>query len=195
MLDTMYPPGPSGLPNNDDLGANSSTFLWEMLGMYPENSGSDNLVFSGAVFPHATISLANGNTVTINAPAASDSNYYVQNLKLNGSPHQKQYVPLSTLAQGATLDWTMGSSPSDGGNAPQDAPPSYTAGLQPVVGFASSPQVTVPPAEPPRSRSARGTRPRVSRASAPACQHRPGSRSAPPAGGSTSRRTGRAPRR
>ena len=35
---TMYQPGPS-LDNNDDLGANSSTFIWEMLGMYPENSG------------------------------------------------------------------------------------------------------------------------------------------------------------
>ena len=39
IRNTMYLPGPSGLQNNDDLGANSSTFIWEMLGMYPENSG------------------------------------------------------------------------------------------------------------------------------------------------------------
>ena len=31
----MYLPGPSGLANNDDLGANSSTFIWEMLGHVP----------------------------------------------------------------------------------------------------------------------------------------------------------------
>jgi predicted alpha-1,2-mannosidase len=145
MLTTMFQPGPSGLPNNDDLGANSSTFIWEMLGMYPENSGSDNLVFSGPHFPHAAISLANGNTITINAPAVSASNFYVQNLKLNGNEDQQLYVPFSTLAKGATLDWTMGSTPSGWGNAPQDAPPSYTAGLKSAVGFLGSQQVTVAP--------------------------------------------------
>ncbi len=145
MLSTMFPPGPSGLPNNDDLGANSSTFIWEMLGMYPENSGSDNLVFSGPHFPHASIALANGKTITINAPAASASNYYVQNLKLNGNEDQQLYVPFSTLSEGATLDWNMGSTPSDWGNAPKDAPPSYTAGLRSAVGFVGSQQVTVAP--------------------------------------------------
>jgi predicted alpha-1,2-mannosidase len=145
MLSTMYPPGPSGLPNNDDLGANSSTFIWEMLGMYPENSGSDNLVLSGPHFPQASISLDNGKTITINAPGASSSNYYVQNLKINGTPDQQLSVPFSTLSQGATMDWTLGSQPSSWGTAPQDAPPSYSAGLRPVVAAASKPQVTVAP--------------------------------------------------
>jgi predicted alpha-1,2-mannosidase len=141
---TMYPPGPS-LDNNDDLGANSSTFIWEMLGMYPENSGSGNLVFNGPSFPHAAINLPNGKTIAINAPGASPSEYYVQNLKINGSPYQKLYAPFSTLSQGATLDWTLGTTPSTWGNAPQDAPPSYTAGLRPVVGYLSSQQVNVAP--------------------------------------------------
>jgi predicted alpha-1,2-mannosidase len=145
MLNTMQAPGPSGLPNNDDLGANSSTTIWEMLGMYPENSGTDTLVFSGPHFPQVSISLPNGNTITMNAPAQSASNYYVQNLKFNGSPYHKLSVPFSTLSKGATLDWTLGSSPSTWGNAPQDAPPSYGGGLRPVVGFASSPQVTIAP--------------------------------------------------
>jgi predicted alpha-1,2-mannosidase len=145
MLNTMQAPGPSGLPNNDDLGANSSTTIWEMLGMYPENSGTDTMVFNGPHFPHASISLDNGNTITINAPAASNTNFYVQNLKINGRPYQKLSVPFSTLAHGATLDWTMGSTASTWGNAPQDAPPSYNAGLRPVVGYTSSQQVTLAP--------------------------------------------------
>jgi predicted alpha-1,2-mannosidase len=145
MLNTMQAPGPSGLPNNDDLGANSSTTIWEMLGMYPENSGTDTMVFNGPHFPHASISLPNGNTITINAPGASNTNFYVQNLKINGSPYQKLSVPFSTLSKGATLDWTMGSTPSTWGDAPQDAPPSYNAGLRPMVGYTSSQQVTIAP--------------------------------------------------
>jgi putative alpha-1,2-mannosidase len=78
IRNTLYKPGPSGLPDNDDLGANSSAFVWEMLGMYPENSGSDNLVFNGPGFPYTAISLPNGKTITINAPGASPTTFYVQ---------------------------------------------------------------------------------------------------------------------
>jgi predicted alpha-1,2-mannosidase len=145
MLATMYPPGPSGLPNNDDLGANSSTFIWEMLGMYPENSGTDTLVFNGAGFPHAAIHLPNGRTITINAPGASSSQFYVQSLRLNGRPYSRLSVPFSALRHGATLDWRLGSQPTRWGSAPLDAPPSYGAGTRPVIGYLSGPQVTVAP--------------------------------------------------
>ena len=143
--DTMYPPGPSGLQNNDDLGANSSTFIWEMLGMYPENSGSDTLVFASPGFPHATISLPNGKAITINAPGTSSSEYYVDALKLNGRPYSRLYVPYSTLAKGANLDWTLGTKPTSWGSAPKDAPPSYTSGTHPFVGFLPVQKVTVAP--------------------------------------------------
>jgi predicted alpha-1,2-mannosidase len=144
IRNTMYQPGPS-LDNNDDLGANSSTFIWEMLGMYPENSGSDNLVFNSPGFPNATITLPTGKTVTINAPGASPTNYYVQNLKLNGHPYNKLYVPFSTLATGSTLDWTLGSTPSTWGTSPSATPPSYSAGTEPAVGYVSDTEVEVAP--------------------------------------------------
>jgi predicted alpha-1,2-mannosidase len=121
---SMYPPGPDGLANNDDLGANSSSFIWGMLGMYPENSGTGNLVFSSPGFPHVVINLPNQNTISINAPGASPTKFYVKSLMLNGQGYQKLYVPYTTLAQGSTLDWTLGSQPTTWGSAAQDAPPS-----------------------------------------------------------------------
>ncbi|HYU04175.1 MAG TPA: GH92 family glycosyl hydrolase, partial [Jatrophihabitantaceae bacterium] len=133
IRNTMYAPGPSGLPDNDDLGANSSAFVWEMLGMYPENSGIDNLVFNSPGFPYASISLPNGKTVTINAPGASPTTFYVDALKINGSPYNKLYVPLSTLSQGATLDWKLRTTPGTWGTSPLAAPPSFRAGEQPVI--------------------------------------------------------------
>jgi predicted alpha-1,2-mannosidase len=133
IRNTMYQPGPSGLPDNDDLGANSSAFIWEMLGMYPENSGSDNLVFNSPGFPHVAINLPNGKTVAINAPGASPTQYYVSSLKINGSPYSKLYVPYSTLSAGATLDWKLTTAPTTWGNAPQAAPPSYRQGEQSVL--------------------------------------------------------------
>jgi predicted alpha-1,2-mannosidase len=121
----LYLPGPSGLPDNDDLGANSSAFVWAMLGMFPENPGSDTLVFGSPGFPHATISLPSGKTITINAPGASPSEYYVKSMKLNGKVNSKLSVPFSTLGEGATLDWTMSTTETSWGTGAENAPPSY----------------------------------------------------------------------
>jgi hypothetical protein len=121
----MYLPGPSGLANNDDLGAESSQFIWEMLGMYPENSGSGNLVFASPGFPHAAITLPSGQTITISAPGASPAEFYVDALRIDGQSWSRLYVPYSDLQRGATLDWTLGTSPTSWGSAPADAPPSY----------------------------------------------------------------------
>ena len=145
IRNTMYLPGPSGLANNDDLGANSSSFIWEMLGMYPENPGRGTLVFASPGFPKETIHLGNGNAININAPGASPSTYYVQSLKLNGAPYSKTWVDYSTLAAGASLDWTLGTKPTSWGSAAADAPPSYGSGLKPVVGFTSAQNVTIAP--------------------------------------------------
>jgi predicted alpha-1,2-mannosidase len=125
MRNGMYLPGPSGLPNNDDLGAMSSTYVWAMLGMYPENPGSQTLVFASPAFPHAAIHLPNGKTVTINAPGASPTNFYVKSMKINGTANSKLYVSYGTLAKGATLDWKLGGSATSWGSAAADAPPSY----------------------------------------------------------------------
>jgi predicted alpha-1,2-mannosidase len=121
----MYLPGPTGLANNDDLGANSSTFIWEMLGMYPENSGSDQLVLASPGFPHIAIHLPQGTTITSNAPGASPTRFYVDSLRFNGAKYSKLHMKFSTLRRGATLDWTLGNTATSWGSAPQDAPASY----------------------------------------------------------------------
>ena len=121
----LYLPGPSGLQDNDDLGANSAAFVWSMLGMYPENPGSDTLVFGSPGFPKASVSLPSGKTIRITAPGASPSEYYVKSMKLNGKADSKLWVPFSTLAKGATLDWTMSTTETSWGTGASNAPPSY----------------------------------------------------------------------
>jgi predicted alpha-1,2-mannosidase len=125
MRDRLYRPGPDGFHNNDDLGANSAVFVWEMLGMYPENPGSGTLVFASPGFPHAVIHLPNGKHITISAAGASPTKFYVKALKINGRPHSTLWVTYAKLARGATLTWTLGKRATRWGSAPADAPPSY----------------------------------------------------------------------
>ena len=124
-----YLPGPYGLRGtesaNDDLGGISSQFIWEMLGFYPENPGSDVLVFASPGFPSAVIRLANGHTITIDAPGASKSSFYVQGMTINGAADQKLYTTLSALEGGATLNFTLAATPGTWGTDPADVPPSY----------------------------------------------------------------------
>ena len=121
----LYRPGPSGFSDNDDLGSESSQFIWEMLGMYPENPGSGNLVFASPGFPSSVINLPYGSTITINAPGAAVNKFYVKALKISGVQDRDLYVPFDDLSGGATLDWTLSAKPTPWGNAPGDAPPSY----------------------------------------------------------------------
>jgi len=141
---TVYQPGPSGLDNNDDLGAESSQYIWETLGLYPENPGSDTLLVSSPGFAHEQVSLANGRVITINAPGAA-TEYYARSLTINGIPDQKLYTTYDYLSRGATLDWTLSPKATNWGSAPQDAPPSYTAGTAATVGYLASQTVTVAP--------------------------------------------------
>ncbi len=124
IRDHLYLPGPYGLPNNDDLGAESSQFIWETLGLYPENPGSGDLVFGTPGFPHVVLTLPSGKTITIVAPGASPRRFYVSALTINGVPVTRLYVPFSALTRGATLRWALTRRPTSWGRSLRP-PPSY----------------------------------------------------------------------
>ena len=142
---SMYRPGPS-LENNDDLGANSSTYIWEMLGMYPENSGSDDLVFNSPGFPHAQITLPSGKKIRINAPGADSEDV------LRAEPEaQRQGVQQAVRP---VLDARAGLDPRTGrsGRRRATGAPARTrrrrrtaVGTEAAVGYVSDTQVAVAP--------------------------------------------------
>jgi hypothetical protein len=127
----MFKDNPDTFGDNDDLGTMSASLVWQDLGMYPVTPGTGDLVFSSPLFPNAVVHLANGNSITINAPGASESNFYVQSQNVNGSPSTRLYLPAAMLTSGATLDYVMGSSPGSWGTGANDAPPSYDSGSSP----------------------------------------------------------------
>ena len=149
IQDDLYTDTPSGLAGNDDLGATSSWYVWSALGGYPEVPGSAAVALGSPMFSAIAIDMGNGKTITETAPAASDDAPYVQRLTVNGASWNAAYLPPSTFSKGATLSWTLGTSPDAGwGSAAADAPPSQTEGLLPALGFlagADEGDVTVTP--------------------------------------------------
>ncbi|NUP54080.1 MAG: lectin [Catenulispora sp.] len=135
------------LGGNDDLGTTSALGAFAMLGMFPETPGTADMALNSPEFPLELIHLANGKTITINAPGAdSVHNFYVQNLRLNGDDWTKPYLPASAFTHGARIDIRMGSTPNKyWGSNKEDAPPSSTTGAQPAIGYLSDQQIRVTP--------------------------------------------------
>ncbi|MDX6346610.1 MAG: hypothetical protein QOF84_1400 [Streptomyces sp.] len=143
---TLYSEKPDGEVGNDDLGAMSSWYVWAALGMYPEVPGRSELVLASPLFPKITVHRGSGQTITINAPNASADTYYVQSLKVNGADSEKAWLPESFVADGGTLDYTLGTTPNTTwASAPADAPPSFRDGEQPYFTSTDPGRVKVQP--------------------------------------------------
>ncbi len=137
MLNQFYRDTPSGFPDNDDLGTMSANYVWGALGFYPVTPGSADLVFNSPQFTQSIIHLPSGATMTVNAPQASATNFYVQSLNVNGAASTRNWIPSASWQNGVTLDFTLGNTATSWGSGTADGPPAYdgnvSAGNSPTI--------------------------------------------------------------
>ncbi|KZC19129.1 MULTISPECIES: GH92 family glycosyl hydrolase [Rhodanobacter] len=115
-----------GYPGDEDNGEMSAWYLFSAAGFYPLRMGTPEYVIGAPYFPHMDIALENGKHLVIDAPGVSDTNRYVQGLRVNGQPWNRLTLPHALLAQGATLAFTMGPHPSRWASDEDALPPSIT---------------------------------------------------------------------
>jgi hypothetical protein len=115
-----------GYPGDEDNGEMSAWYLFSAAGFYPLRMGTPEYVIGAPYFPRMDIALENGKHIVIDAPSVSDTNRYVQGLRVNGKPWNKLTLPHALLAQGATLEFTMGPQPSRWASDEAALPPSLT---------------------------------------------------------------------
>jgi predicted alpha-1,2-mannosidase len=127
VMSESFTTGPGGLPGNDDLGATSAWYVWSALGMYPPTPGADVLALHGPLFPSITVTRPGG-TLQINGGSTAQ---YVQGVSLNGAATTRSWLRYGDISGNATLNYTMGSSPSTWGTGAGDVPPSYQDGFTP----------------------------------------------------------------
>lgn len=109
----------NGFSGDEDSGAMSSWYVFAALGLMP-NAGQDIYLINGPMFPRAVLTMENGKEIVIQGVNASADNIYVQSLKINGTAWPRAWLRHEDLRNGATLEFVMGSQPSDWGKA---APP------------------------------------------------------------------------
>lgn len=112
ILDELYQNMPSGLSGNEDCGQMSSWYVLSAMGFYPVTPGLPYYILGTPLFDEVVIHLENGNSFIINAKGVSDTNFYVQQVLLNGQTHKASFISHDMLMQGGSLDFLMGDRPN-----------------------------------------------------------------------------------
>ncbi len=135
VMNRMYTPNMDGYCGDEDNGQTSAWYVFSALGFYPVAPGSGEYILGAPLFRKAKIHLENGKTVTIDAPANSDTNRYVESLKINGAVSDMTYLTHAQLMAGPTLDFVMGAQPdTQRGVAMESRPYSFSrAADAPVI--------------------------------------------------------------
>jgi predicted alpha-1,2-mannosidase len=118
----------AGLPGNDDLGATSGVYVWNMLGLYPVIPGVGGLVIGTPRFASSTMHLGTGQTLHIER---SGEGIYVQGVRLNNKDWTSSWLPLNALKPGVnSLRFSMSTKPeSHWATEKVDLPPSSSTEL------------------------------------------------------------------
>jgi putative alpha-1,2-mannosidase len=136
---TTFRPTPDGLPGNDDLGGLSSWHVLSALGFGPVTPGAPFYVIGSPQFTRATVHLGGGHTLTVYAPGASPAKPYVTGALLNGHPLNRAWFRHSEIADGGTLELTMGAQPSKTWATGAGAVPPSASDSAGLAGFGCDP--------------------------------------------------------
>ena len=90
----------------------SAFVVFSMMGFYPVTAGIPAYDIGSPVFDKTTIHLHNGKDFVIVAHDTSHDNKYVKSIRLNGKPLEQVWFRHADIANGGTLEMTMGETPN-----------------------------------------------------------------------------------
>lgn len=123
IMNRLYNSTEKGYPGDEDQGGMASWYVLSALGIYSVCPGTDEYVLGSPLFKKATITMEDGKMFVIEANNNSNDNIYVQSVKLNGNPLNKNYITYKDIVNGGTIEYTMGSQPNKGRGITKDAAP------------------------------------------------------------------------
>ncbi|HJD75738.1 MAG TPA: GH92 family glycosyl hydrolase [Bacteroides reticulotermitis] len=131
VMDKLYTPAPDGYCGDEDNGQTSAWYVFSAMGFYPVCPGTDQYILGTPYFKQMKLHLENGKTVTIAAPGNNDSKRYISGMTLNGKAYTKNYLTHEDLLKGATISYTMGTTPNkQRGTKVTDFPYSFSGELK-----------------------------------------------------------------
>jgi len=107
IMETMYHDAPDGLCGNDDAGQMSAWYIFSALGFYPVCPGSDQYAIGSPLVKSATLTLENGETLTIETVNQSPAFVHVKKVLVNGAEIRRNYLTHAEIAGGGKITFVM----------------------------------------------------------------------------------------
>ena len=127
VMNRMYTAGPDGYCGDEDNGQTSAWYVFSALGFYPVCPGTDEYILGAPLFKKATLHFENGKNLVITASDNSDTNRYVDEMRVNGTVYTKNYLKHNELLQGGVIDFKMTDRPNmQRGTQESDLPYSFS---------------------------------------------------------------------
>jgi predicted alpha-1,2-mannosidase len=112
VMNRLYRATPDGYCGDEDNGQTSAWYVFSSLGFYPVTPSVGQYALGAPLFPLARLHLENGRTVEIRAPGTSDARRYVQRLRVDGTPLERNWIGHDALLRGARLEFEMADQPN-----------------------------------------------------------------------------------
>ena len=137
IMDSLYHPGPEGLPGNEDCGQMSAWFVWSAMGFYPVTPGSPYYAIGTPLFDTALVSLEPGKTLRIVARRETSGSRYVKRLSIDGKPVESNLITHQELLGAKEIKFELVAEPYlNRGITPE------RRGAMPNGGFTAAPVIT-----------------------------------------------------
>ena len=111
IVDSLYNPGPEGLPGNEDCGQMSAWYIWSALGFYPVTPGSPYYAIGTPLFDTATIAVR-GHNLSVVANRTSKSSIYVDAVLIDGKPLKTNLISHDELVHAREIQFNLGDTPN-----------------------------------------------------------------------------------
>ena len=127
VMDKFYTAAPDGYCGDEDNGQTSAWYVFSAMGFYPVCPASGEFAVGTPLFKHVKVNMPSGKSFIVNAPENSNDNFYIRSMKVNGLEQTRTWLTYKELADGASVDFDMCSTPvTDRGTAVSDRPYSFS---------------------------------------------------------------------
>lgn len=112
IMKKLYQATPDGYCGDEDNGQTSAWYVFSALGFYPVCPGSDEYILGSPLFKSVKLKLENGKTLTVKSTNNSDTNRYINAMKVNGKAYDRNYLTHEQLTNGGTVLYEMSATPN-----------------------------------------------------------------------------------
>ncbi|QNA43447.1 GH92 family glycosyl hydrolase [Lacibacter sediminis] len=126
ILTEEYSDGVGGLSGNDDAGQMSAWYVFAAMGFYPVDPVSNNYLLSAPLFEKVTMRLQGNKTFTLQTHKANAQSIYIDKVKWNGKPYNKNFITYTNIMQGGKLELWLTDQPTQWGSSAASRPTGLT---------------------------------------------------------------------